>query len=160
MSIVIDGPPPGGPSPPEGTFVGANLQKTAEGIDLARHFVEPGNGKLAYPMSSSGTPGGHLVNLTVRTLDKKEHHMSVAHDIPVPQLKTEVASITSIDAESQVPAPVPSSLCCLPPCLRRLYRASKCVDVLAFPFPSDWFRAGKRCRWMDGSRTTAHPRAM
>jgi hypothetical protein len=68
MSIVIDGPPPGGPSPPEGTFVGANLQKTAEGIDLARHFVEPGNGKLAYPMSSSGTPGGHLVNLTVRTL--------------------------------------------------------------------------------------------
>lgn len=101
MSIVIDGPPPGGPSPPEGTFVGANLQKTAEGIDLARHFVEPGNGKLAYPMSSSGTPGGHLVNLTVRTLDKKEHHMSVAHDIPVPQLKTEVASITSIDAESQ-----------------------------------------------------------
>ena len=80
---------------------------SAEGAGLLR---VPEVGKAC---TSSGCvpPGGpSSVSLTVRTLDKKEHRMNVAHDIPVPQLKHQVAELTSIEVASQV-SPTPSSLC-------------------------------------------------
>jgi hypothetical protein len=44
----------------------------------------------------------NMVNLTIRTLDKKEHRLAVLHDITVPALKDEVAAVTFIGADSQV----------------------------------------------------------
>ncbi|MGB1594241.1 MAG: hypothetical protein ACPIOQ_15915 [Promethearchaeia archaeon] len=61
----------------------------------------------------------------MRTLDKNEHRMNVAHDIPVPQLKHQVAELTSIEVASQV-SPTPSSLClgvCVCVCVRVRARA-------------------------------------
>ena len=80
---------------------------SSEGAGLLR---VPESGKAC---TSSGCvpPGGpSSVSLTVRTLDKNEHRMNVAHDIPVPQLKHQVAELTSIEVASQV-SPTPSSLC-------------------------------------------------
>ena len=67
-----------------------------QGMELRRSLSDP-----AKPLCSAVAPE-EQVSLTVRTLDKTEHQISVAHDIPVPQLKSKVATITSIDADSQV----------------------------------------------------------
>ena len=65
------------------------------------------------PRCSGATVDGNNVNLTVRTLDKREHQLSVTHDISVRELKDAVAMITSIDAESQV-SPDYTTLLALP----------------------------------------------
>jgi hypothetical protein len=59
------------------------------------------------------TTGSQTVSLTVRTLDKKEHRLSVVHDISVAALKEEVAVITSIDADSQVGHAGPAPRCAI-----------------------------------------------
>ena len=71
------------------------------------------------------TPSSHHVSLTVRTLDKTEHKMSVAYDISVSQLKDEVAIVTSIDAGSQVVPPAVRVVC--PRSVRALHTSRCCV---------------------------------
>ena len=86
--------PSSGPPTPGAAFFTATKQK-AEGMSLLRTSSK--DSKACYAPTCSGD-----VNLTVRTLDKREHQLSVAHDISVRELKDAVAMITSIDAESQV----------------------------------------------------------
>lgn len=135
--------------------------------------------------SAEEIDGSQTVTLTVRTLDKKEHRLSVVHDISVAALKDEVAAITSIDADSQVGAcgaraavcnfcltrlrPPPlhpeaggrykvEIACSLPRSLRRAPRAHFTGFAKAnttHVFGSAWSHGVRRCHWTDGCRTTA-----
>lgn len=88
--------------PTHSGFLAASGHKSAEGMGLLRRPPsQPVLGKISYAPNAADM-GSNVCCLTVRTLDKNEYQLAVAPDIPVLQLKTEVANVTSIDPESQV----------------------------------------------------------